>query len=229
MELSSNSFFIKNCALAAIATGESAGSLIELHDKLLTTHIGCIYFHFWGGHLHPEFVHPEYLNDFASWAHHCLHDLYLAERLSVIDPTDYENLEALRQKLLDTVEERMDENDMVHWTRKEHQFHFIRSKIIVFETPYRIETPHDLSKIILSLPPSSIFYHFIDARGRTADRRDDFSTWLSSFGGEYNDLIEKISSVDPYFFSLTDLRSNLAKVIEIYFEKKAEKEIEKYE
>lgn len=227
MELTTHPFFVKNCALAAIATGQSAGSLIEMRDKLATTHLECIYFHFWGGHLHPEFVHPEYQNDFAAWAHYGLHDLFLAERLSVIDPTDYENLEALRQKLLDTVEERLDENDMVHWTRKENQFHFIMSKIIVFETPYRIETPQDLASILSFLPPSSIFYHFIDARSRTADGRDDFSSWLSSFGNEYNDLIEKIASVDPYFFSLTDLKANLAKIIESYFEKKASNPTEK--
>lgn len=216
-------FFFKNCALAAIATGEHAGSLVELRDKLLTTDIGCIYYHFWGSRLHPEFVHPEYQNDFAGWAHHCLHDSFLAERLSVIDPTEYDNLEALRQKLLDDVEERLDENEMVHWTKKEHQFHFIRSKIIVFETPYRVNNPHELAKMIQSISPNSIFYHFIDARSRTADRKDDFSTWLSSFGTEYKVLIENIQSIDPYFLSLTDLRSQLGNVIQDYFNKESDR------
>lgn len=214
-----NPFFIKNCALAAIATGESAGSLLELHDKLLTTDIACIYFHFWGSRMHPEFVLTEYHNDFAGWVDDCLHDMYLAERLSVIDPTDYVNLEALRQQLLDTVEQRLDENELIHWTRSERLFHFIRSKIIIFETPYRIHWPEDLANSILALSPSSVFYHFIDARTRTLDGKDDFSTWLSSFGNGYVSLIEKIQSVDPFFLSLTDLRSNLVNIMDDYFKK----------
>lgn len=211
-----NPFFIKNCALAAIATGEHASSLIELRDKLATTHIGCIYYHFWGSHLHPEFSHPEYHNDFARWAHYGLHDLFLAERLSVVDPTDYETLEGVRQKLLDVVEERLDENESMFWARSS-RFSFIRSKIIVFDTSYRVEEPQDLAKVIPSLPPSSIFYHFIDARGRTLNGKDDFSNWLASFDDTYKSLVDSILTIDPYFFSLTDLRTNLSRKVEEYF------------
>lgn len=221
-------FKIKNCSLAAIATGEQAGSLVELHDKLLTTHVGCVYYHFWGSHLHPEFVHPEYHNDFARWAHYCLHDLFLAERLSVIDPTDYETMEMVRQKLIDIIEERLDENEIAFWNKSE-KFSFIRSKIIIFDTPHQIEAPQDLAKMIRSLPPSSIFYHFIDARRRTEDGKDDFSNWLSSFGDTYKELIEKIQTLDPYFYSLTELREKLAKIAEDYFEDKSEKETHTHE
>lgn len=216
-------FFIKNCALAAIATGERAGSLIDLRNKLLTTRAECIYFHFWGNRIHPEFIHPEYHNDFAGWAHHFLHDLFLAERLSIVDPTDYQNMEMLRQKLLDIVEERLDENEIDYWTKKDNQFLFIRSKIIIFKTPYRMDEPSDLVKMIPSLSPSSIFYHFIDARGRTKEGKDDFSTWLSSFGKQYDELVEKIQSIDPYFLSLFDLRANLTMIIEDYFKKMSDK------
>lgn len=210
-------FYIKNCALAAIATGEKAGSLIELRDKLLVTHTGCIYYHFWGSRMHSEFVYPEYHNDFASWAFHHLHDLTLAERLSVIDPTDYNHLEQLREKLLDVIEERIDETAMVHWTTKEQFFHFIRSKIIVFETPYQIISPQDLPKMLSHMTPSSIYYHFIDARGRTAQGVDDFSLWLSSYNAGYEELVNRIRMIDPYFLTLSEIRRKFSKTIEDYF------------
>ena len=59
-------FVIKDCTLIAIATGEEAYNLRELHNQLKTIHPGCIYYHFWGGMLRPSFDEPEYQNDFAA-------------------------------------------------------------------------------------------------------------------------------------------------------------------
>ena len=53
-------FYVKDCVLAAISTGESAGSLIELRDKLSVVHPGCIYYHFSGRALPPP-IHPSRL------------------------------------------------------------------------------------------------------------------------------------------------------------------------
>lgn len=215
--MSGQPFFIKNCSLAAIATGERASSLLELRDKLATVDEGCIYFHFWGGRMNPQFVHPQHHNDFASWAYYRLHDHALAEKLNIIDPTEFKTLEALRQELLETVERRLDDYEIVLWTKKEDRFHFIRSSIIVFDSSISISEPQNLSTVISQLPPSSIFYHFIDARARTPEGVDDFSVWLKIFGDQYQNLIENIQAIDPYFLSLTDLRDELTHVIKNYF------------
>lgn len=213
-------FFVKNCSLAAIATGESACSLLELRDKLSNLSESCIYYHFWGGRMNPQFVHSQHHNDFAAWAFHRLHDNILAEKLSIIDPTEFENLQALRQEVLETVENRLDDYENVHWTKREDRFHFIRSTIIVFDSAFVISQPKDLPKIIPMLPPSSIFYHFIDARGRTPDKIDDFSVWLKIFGDAYRELIEKILAIDPYFLSLTQLRDELTHVTQQFFDER---------
>lgn len=42
-------FFVKNCSLAAIATGDRASSLVELRDRIATIDEECLYYHFWGG------------------------------------------------------------------------------------------------------------------------------------------------------------------------------------
>ena len=67
-------FAIKDCALIAIATGERALTLKELHDTLLEIDHGSIYYHMWGGLLEPRFEEREFNNDFAAWARHGLHD-----------------------------------------------------------------------------------------------------------------------------------------------------------
>ena len=209
-------FAVKDCALIAIATGERAHNLRELRDRLETTRPGCIYHHFWGGLLRPSFDDPEYQNDFAVWAYHGLHDRFLAERLALIDPTELADMEELRRELIEIIEERLDENELVPWASAHQQFHFIRSQIIVFDTRIRISEPEELKGHISQLTVGSIFYHFVDARRRTANRSDDFSEWLKGFGNSYNKLLEQIAALDPYFKSLTELRSQLSQIVEEY-------------
>jgi len=210
-------FFVKNCSLAATAIGEQASSLFELREKLATIDESCIYFHFWGARMNSQFTHTQHHNDFASWAYHRLHDHILAEKLSVIDPTEFDTLEALRQELLETIERRLDDYDIVLSTKKEDRFHFIRSIIIIFESALIISQPEDLSKVIETLSPGSIFYHFIDARSRTSEKIDDFSFWLKMFGSKYDVLIENIQAIDSYFLSLRQLKDELMRAINNYF------------
>lgn len=210
-------FAIKDCALAAIATGKRAQNLRELRNSIVEIHPGSIYYHFWGGLLRPRFDDPEYNNDFAWWARHGLHDTRLAERLGVIDPTDYHDLEKLRQELVGVVEERLDETEWVPWSRSDKQFHFIRSQIVVFDTHKRIESPRELAKAVPIMSVGSIFYHFIDARRRTENSVNDFEAWLTGFGTEFEDLRRNIAEIDPYFVSLSELREQLAYLFNHYF------------
>jgi hypothetical protein len=205
-------FIIKDCALLAIASGEKAHNLQELADRIVMVHAGCLYYHFWGGMLRPRFDDPEFRNDFASWVRHELHDEILAERLSIIIPTDYANLEQLRQELLEEIEERLDETEYSYLMRAMVPFNFIRSQIVVFDTHIRIEEPGGLKEVIPDLSRSSLFYHFIDARRRVEGRHDDFSEWLSAFGDQYSELIEALSNVDPYLTGLSELRERVKRI-----------------
>jgi hypothetical protein len=218
---STERFFVRNCSLARIATGERACSLLELRDKLMTIDPNSIYYHFWGGRMNPQFIHTQNHNDFASWIYHRLNDHILAEKLSIIDPMEFNDLESLRQEVLETIERRLDNYEIIFYTKKEDQFHFVRSSIIVFDTILCILNPEDLPKIIPQLSPGNIFYHFIDARVRTSDKTDDFSVWLKMFGNKYTDLIETIQTIDPYFLSLTQLRDELTCVSRNYFNRRS--------
>jgi len=204
-------FAVKDCALITIATGERAQNLQELKDRIMTTQQGCIYYHFWGGLLRASFDDPEYQNDFAAWAWRGLRDARLAERLSLLDPSEYPDLEDLRQELIDVIEERLEETEHIPWARNDHQFYLMRSQIIVFDTSIRIHNVEGLALHIPRFSSSSIFYHFIDARRRSANRRDDFSEWLMGFGDERASMAKCLAAIDPYFSTLTELRDEIAK------------------
>ncbi len=210
-------FAFKDCALAAIATGRRAQNLRELRDRLVQVDVDSVYYHFWGGRLRPQFDEPEYNNDFAAWSRHALHDNIMAERLSMIDPLEFHTLEELRGELIDVIEERLSEQEFLPWSKADEQFSFIRSQIVIFDTHRSIHAPEELAREIPESSTSSIFYHFIDARMRTPEGRDDFSTWLAGFGNTYQQLIAALADVDPYFVTLSELRSQLSSVVHGYF------------
>lgn len=214
---SAESFAVKDCALIAMATGTRAQTLKDLRDNLLDCHPGSIYYHFWGGLLHTRFEEREYNNDFAAWARHALHDKTLAERLGVVDPTEFGDIEELRRELIDILEQRLDERDYLAWAQPDQQFEFIRSQIVVFDTGRRIGQPADLAALMPQFSAGSVFYHFIDARRRPPAGVDDFRAWLQGFGPDYEDLCTELAAVDPFFLSLTELRRELALVFFTHF------------
>jgi hypothetical protein len=207
-------FAVKDCALVAIATGRRAQNLKELRDELVAADPASIYFHFWGGLLRPIFDDPRYNNGFARWVDHELHNQALAERLSVIDPVDYPDTRRLRARLVDVIEEELDRADALPWTTRERRFHFVRSQIVVFDTRRAVERPPDLTEAVASMTPTSIFYHFVDARRRTPDSVDDFSTWLTDWDREgFDNLCRTLAGVDPFFRSLVETREELVQIL----------------
>lgn len=214
----SEKFAIKDCALVALATGKKANGLREFRDILLAIEPGCLYHHFWGGLLQARFEEREYNNDFAAWVRHGLHDGVLAERLAMLHPANYADLEELRQGIIELIEIRLDEEEHLNWLRATQQFELIRSQIIVFDTHRQLEQPQQLAEKLPTLSTSSIFYHFIDARRRTEHGMDDFSVWLTSCGEAYAELTVRLSGIDPYFSSLSELKQQLVTVFQGYFE-----------
>lgn len=210
-------FQAKDCALLSVATGERAQTLKELRDGLLEVPESCLYHHFWGRLLRPRFDEPEYSNDFAAWARHGLHEKPLAERLSMVNPAGFENMEEVRQELIEIVEQRLDESELSHWKAAEQPFHFLQARVVIFDTAVRIREPRELAAILPSLPTGSIYYHFIDAWRRTERRRDDFSAWLAQFGDAHQELIRNLAAIDPFFSSLKELRHLLTERVRSHF------------
>ena len=213
-------FLLTDCALISIATGEMALNLRELRDRLgRMTDPAVTYFHFWGGLLRPHFVDPEYQNDFAAWAYHSLHERRLAERLAIINPSDFDTIDDLRLKVIDVIEERMDEQDFEPHVEGENPFFFMRFQIVIFDTRQRIQTPEELAQIIPTISLGSLFYHFIDSRRRTESRSNDFSEWMAGLGEQYAGLAAQIAAIDPYFKTLTELRDHLRMILQSNLQK----------
>lgn len=214
-------FTLRDCALITQTTGWRAHNLKEIREGVRQVPVGSLYHHFWGRLLRPQFDEPEYNNDFASWAWRGLHDKPLAERLSMVIPTDFEDLEGVRQELLEIIDQRLGESELILWSAADQMFYFLQAQIAVFDTGQRFADPTELVTLLPTLSTGSIFYHFIDARRRTTDRRDDFSSWLSGQGEMYQPLIDHLAHLDPYFSSLKEIRYLIAARFQQWFEERA--------
>lgn len=209
-----NVFQVKTCSITEIATGKRASSLMELLDRLVDIDEGCLYYHFWAERMSPHYIHTQHHNGFARWIDQQLHDQKLAEQLSMIDPLEYDSIKSLRHEVIDTIEKRLDTNEIIQGIKKQDCFRFISSTTSVFNSHININHPKDFAEVINKLPLSSIYYHFIDTRWHTPEKLDDFSLWLATFGDSYTSLIYKIRAINPYFFSMIELKNELIRVIQ---------------
>jgi len=207
-------FEVKDCALIVSMGGvPDAMNLRELRERVATAPVECLYHHFCETPLRPAFDDPEFRNDFAVWASRDLHDRPLAERLGVLDPYAHLDMEDLRQSLVDIIEDRLSETEMIPWAQPGCEFHFMKAVTVVFDTGRSIDQPTELPAAIEAMTPSSLYYHFIEARRRTEERHDDFSHWLAGWGDETRRFREALDAVDFYFLTLQELKTNVVRAI----------------
>ncbi|GJM16504.1 MAG: hypothetical protein DHS20C13_18310 [Thermodesulfobacteriota bacterium] len=205
---------VKDCEILNIATAVRAQNLKELRDELKTIHPESIYYHFWASKLRPAFEKPEYNNDFATWAYKNLHNNMLAERLSLINPGMFSNIEDLRSKLVEVIESTLQQDPSVENSKESEQFQFTRADMILFNSEFSVSKPEELTTLIPTLPLGSIYFHFIESKNGP----EDINTFVSSAGVDYSELSVQLSILDPYYFTLTELRSRASKIFKDFFQ-----------
>lgn len=207
-------FEIKDCTLLVRMSGlPAAYNLRELRDRIASCSADVLYYHFFQTPLAPTFDNPDYRNDFAAWIKLFLGDRVLAERLGIIDPYEFPSLEDLRSHVLDLVDERLSELPAVLWTAPGSEFYFMEATTIAFDTGERVLHPRDLAPAVRRMTNSSVYFHFLEARRRPPLRMDDFTPWLREAGEGALPYVEALASIDFYFYSLSELRQEIVRVL----------------
>lgn len=207
-------FEVKDCALLVRMSGLSpAMNLRELRDRIAACGENVLYHHFCETTLRPTFDDPDYRNDFAVWSKLYLRDRVLAERLGILDPYSFGNMEELRTATLDIIDDRLGELTMIPWVRAGDEFLFKEATTLVFDTGERVRNPKELAPAIQRMTNGSIYYHFLEALRRTPVGKDDFSAWLLNAGKGYAPYLHSLGTIDIYFHSLTHLRAELVRAL----------------
>ncbi|MBD3218984.1 MAG: hypothetical protein GF310_11970 [candidate division Zixibacteria bacterium] len=211
----SSVFSIKDCTLITRMAGlDSALNIREMRERVAVCPIECLYHHFCETVIRPTFDDPEFRNDFSVWCSTYLGDKKLAEQLGILNPYDFNNLEELRAKMMEIIDERLSELYYIPSAQIGEDFQFMRAVTVVFDTGKHIYSPDDLIRHIPFMSDSSLYYHFVEAHRRTLQSTDDFTVYLQDFDHEYEPLLEEFAKIDFYFLNLHELRLALKKSIE---------------
>lgn len=195
-------------------TGFKASTLGQLLKFIKEVAGSCIYHHTHRFLQQHQYLSPEPPNDFAHWVATVLGEASLGEKLASIDTIQFSTIRSLRNKIIETIERYLKENPSAkkRSVTRGQEFHFIKSISFVLPTFYYANNLREFKKILKKITIDSIYYHIFEARLRLGHKTNDFSTWLE---GSLDDkeLAQKIAHLDPYTYTLEDLRKEIITLI----------------
>lgn len=198
--------------VACLELRESVGRRAEderqLAELIEEAPLDSIYFHTHGFFLRHKFTAGAYPNDFATWVAQDVRDRALAERLAMVDPAAFPNLEALRDELAAVIDDHLRDLPIVPRVVFGEPFDFVQSRIVEIPTGIEVRTLEEFRNALLEVDLSALYYHLVEARMRLGRDRNDFAAWLDR-GLGLSALAAQVRAIDPYGGSLERTRARL--------------------
>jgi small-conductance mechanosensitive channel len=194
-------------------TGLSASNLSQLASSLKEIPDAVVYYHTHSFIEEYQFLTPEPTNDFALWVQDALGYDILAERLASIDTFEFPTVEALRQRIIGVIQNFLAQTSNEREAPLGNEFHFIKSISIVLPTPYSAHDLQEFVSILRRISIGSLYFHIFEARLRLQRVTNDFSLWFEECLGE-KELAEQITRLDPYNYTMENLREIIIQLCE---------------
>jgi trehalose synthase-fused probable maltokinase len=188
--------------------GRRAENERQLADLLDEVSLDSVYYHTHAFFLRHKFVAGAYPNDFATWAAVQVRDRVLGERLAMVDPSNFANLQSLREELVSVIDDHLRGLHFVPGVLLGEPFEFIQSRIVEIPLGLQVRTLKEFRDALLDVDVSAIYFHLVEARMRLGRGQNDFAAWLEE-GLDLPELAAKVRAVDPYAGSLERARTRL--------------------
>lgn len=208
MASSKGPFIFVGCSEIQELLGKRAEDERRLVELLEEVPLDSIYYHTHSFFLRHHYIPGAYSNDFAQWVATQVRDLVLGERLAVIDPFEFKNLEALREELISLIDDHLSRTSVVPRVIFGKPFFFKQSRIIEVPTGIEVKTLQEFRDALAEVDVSAIYYHMFEARIRLPREDSDFSFWIKETLG-IPELSDRIRAMNPYIGNLERLRSVL--------------------
>jgi len=194
-------------------TGLKARNLKELVDILKQSPDSIIYYHTHHYLEQYHFLTPEPSNDFALWVRDALGYEELGERLASIDILDFPTLGALKEGIINLIEDYLSRGEDARVALQGREFYFIKSISVIIPTNLIAHDLREFVEILRKLSVESLYFHIFESRLRLGKGFNDFSIWVEDSLDD-SELAGKIARLDPYFYTMEGLRSTLIQLIE---------------
>lgn len=216
--ISDSTFTFIGCSEVQEILGQQAEDEKELAELVEEIPLDSIHFHTHSYFLRHRFIERAYPNDFAQWVVTQVGDHVLGERLAVVDPFDYPNLEDLREEIISIIDDHLSRMSIIPRVVFGEPFHFKRSRILEVPIGLEARSLSEFREAVAEVDVSAIYFHMFEAHFRLGREESDFSAWIRS-GLGLHELADAIRAVNPYLGSLERLRSSLITVCDEFLRK----------
>ena len=180
----------------------------ELLEHLEEVPLDSIYFHTHSCVLRDRTLPGAYPNDFATWAAIQVRDRVLGEKLGIIDPHDFADLESLRTEVVSLIDDHLSQTGSVPRIMYGEPFYFMQSRVLEIPTGVKVRTLREFRDALARVDAAVVYLHVVEARGRKGRRRNDFATWIDEQLG-LRDLATAVARLNPFPFGLEEVRRRL--------------------
>jgi Family of unknown function (DUF5752) len=198
--------------------GRSARDEQQLLEAIEEIPPDSLSFHTHSFFLRHKYIAGPYPNDFATWAAIQVRDRVLGEKLGILDPYDFESLEALRSEIVNIIDEHLSQLQIIPRAIYGEPFHFMQSRIIEVPTGLKARSLREFREIMATVDASAVYYHNFEAILRLGRRMGDFALWIEE-QLDLPDLAQKISRIDFYMISLETVRQQIIRLCDEVLEK----------
>jgi len=199
-------------------TGHKACNLEELLKLIKSCPDSSIFYHTFSAFRTLREIHVPYANGFAMWISRDLNEEALAEKLATIDLTEYDTIETLRDRIVETVEAYRDENPTAFQKTAGKPFYLLDVTRIVYLTDKFAYDLKSFRQLLDTISVDSLYFHFIESRLYTQLQSDDFSTWMEQ-SLNLGELAQKIRSIDINVYTLEELRERIVQIVDGHLNK----------
>jgi hypothetical protein len=216
-------FLFVGCLELREMLGQKAGDVQQLMSIIEEAPLDSIYYHTHSYFLRHEYAPTLFPNDFATWAAISVRDRVLSERLGLIDPFDFKDLEALRSQIVSTIDDHLKTLWNVPRLIHGEPFEFIRSHIIEVDLGAAAGSLKEFRDLLSTVDRSALFNHICEAKNRKGRRSNDFVTWIGSdFGLNLPALAEQVAAIQPIGLTLEGIRARMLSILDPWLAEKNE-------
>jgi len=210
-EIAKDPFFFTGCWELREMVGRSARDEQQLLEAIEEIPPDSLSYHTHSFFLRHKYIAGPYPNDFATWAAIQVRDRVLGEKLGILDPYDFENLEALRTEIVNIIDEHLSQLQIIPRVVYGEPFHFMQSRIIEVPTGLEARSLTEFREVLARVDASVVYYHNFEAMLRLGRRKGDFALWIEE-QLHLPELAKNISSIDFYMISLEFIRQRIVRL-----------------
>jgi hypothetical protein len=210
-------FCFSGCTELLESLGPRANDERELADLVARVPAESIAHHTYGSLLRRRVFAASYGHDFATWTLSQARDRILGERLAVVDPFDFADPDALREKLVSTMADHLAHFPAAAGSGGGEPFHFMRSHVVVVPTGREARTLGEFRAALAEVDASVLYYHLVLAHRRLRGAGGDFGEWLREVLGRA-DVADQIARIDLYLSSLERVRARALTILDAALE-----------